>query len=330
MISIFGNEPLIAPSAASSATQLAASTQHPAVSKKTVPLAAPSPWRGWKWFSIGRSKKRLQMLESVSLGEKRFVALVQVDGRQFLIGGAPSNVGMLAELAPEESFHQVLKEATQGLDIPIAASVAVAETSQKAVPVVAKAEVATSPSTPPEASSTANALLTPAVAKSAVITHSDAVAGAHGKQASVPVPQPVGPIDPVDPVDSAFDAPVSLSPSLLAAMQAKAQTEQTQIPAPQTREEAVSPVSPVLTATQPALAEAEVVELQLNEAKAVEAPKAEPPQRTAFVSAPRFTFQVSQIFGLGTKTSSEPFIHKSDPEHARRIAAAWNLQGATS
>src|SRR5579875_75163 len=70
--------------------------------------------RGFKWFGMGRAKKRLQMLETVPLGEKRFVALVQVDGRQFLIGGAPSNVGMLAELSAEESFHQVLKDATQG------------------------------------------------------------------------------------------------------------------------------------------------------------------------------------------------------------------------
>ena len=55
--------------------------------------------RGVQWLQQrGRSKKRLHMIETVSLGEKRFVALVKVDGREFLLGGAPSSVGMLADL----------------------------------------------------------------------------------------------------------------------------------------------------------------------------------------------------------------------------------------
>ncbi len=71
-----------------------------------------------QWLQLGRTKKRLRTLETVSMGEKRFIALVQVDGRQFLIGGAPGNVGMLTELSPEESFHQVLKDATESMDTP--------------------------------------------------------------------------------------------------------------------------------------------------------------------------------------------------------------------
>ena len=74
---------------------------------------------GLGWLQLGRSKRRLQTLETVSLGDKRFIALVRVDGRQFLIGGAPSSVGLLTELAQEESFHQVLNDATQGMNISL-------------------------------------------------------------------------------------------------------------------------------------------------------------------------------------------------------------------
>lgn len=69
---------------------------------KPVPVQLPSNGllsRSARWLqNKGRSKKRMQMIETVSLGEKRFVALVKVDGREFLLGGAPSSVGMLADL----------------------------------------------------------------------------------------------------------------------------------------------------------------------------------------------------------------------------------------
>lgn len=45
--------------------------------------------------------KQLKLLESVSLGDKRFVALVHADGRRFLVGGGSSGVSLLAQL--EES-----------------------------------------------------------------------------------------------------------------------------------------------------------------------------------------------------------------------------------
>jgi flagellar biogenesis protein FliO len=47
---------------------------------------------------------------SVSLGEKRFVAVVQVDGLQFLVGGGASNVSLLAQLDRKESFGEVLEQ----------------------------------------------------------------------------------------------------------------------------------------------------------------------------------------------------------------------------
>lgn len=50
------------------------------------------------------------MAASVSLGEKRFVAVIQVDGLQYLIGGGASNVALLAKLETKESFEDVLSE----------------------------------------------------------------------------------------------------------------------------------------------------------------------------------------------------------------------------
>jgi flagellar biogenesis protein FliO len=48
--------------------------------------------------------------ETVSLGEKRFVAVVQVDGRHFLLAGGPTNIALLAQLDTNEPFEDVLKK----------------------------------------------------------------------------------------------------------------------------------------------------------------------------------------------------------------------------
>jgi hypothetical protein len=62
--------------------------------------------RAWSWlhrkYTLSAAK-RLRVGETVSLGEKRFVALVSVDGREFLLGGGTSGVSLLAQLgtAPE-------------------------------------------------------------------------------------------------------------------------------------------------------------------------------------------------------------------------------------
>jgi hypothetical protein len=59
----------------------------------------------------GRSNtRRLQVAATVSLGEKRFAAVIQVDGQQFLIGGGATNVALLAQLNGTGSFGTLLKE----------------------------------------------------------------------------------------------------------------------------------------------------------------------------------------------------------------------------
>ena len=57
--------------------------------------------RIWSWLHSKYTKsagKRLRLSEVVSLGDKRFVALVKVEDREFLVGGASSGLSLLAQL----------------------------------------------------------------------------------------------------------------------------------------------------------------------------------------------------------------------------------------
>jgi Flagellar biosynthesis protein, FliO len=58
--------------------------------------------------------KRLRVAETVSLGEKRFVSIVSVGGREFLIGGGTSGVSLLAQLSPAGEFTGVGLQSTAG------------------------------------------------------------------------------------------------------------------------------------------------------------------------------------------------------------------------
>lgn len=49
------------------------------------------------------AKKQLRVSESVSLGEKRFVAIIHADGQKFLIGGGASGVSLLTQLGEQEA-----------------------------------------------------------------------------------------------------------------------------------------------------------------------------------------------------------------------------------
>lgn len=60
--------------------------------------------------------KKLRIVESVSLGERRFVTILQVEGRKFLIGGSASSVSMLASLDGGVSPAELLKTGTDQLE----------------------------------------------------------------------------------------------------------------------------------------------------------------------------------------------------------------------
>jgi flagellar biogenesis protein FliO len=53
-------------------------------------------------FKRRRSERRLRLSETLSLGEKRFLAVVQFQHQEFLVGGTGSSIALLAKLdAPQ-------------------------------------------------------------------------------------------------------------------------------------------------------------------------------------------------------------------------------------
>jgi len=68
---------------------------------------------------VRRMPRRLRVAETVSLGEKRFVSILQVDGEQFLVGGSSSNIVLLAKLEgkPEvvgQDFENIISRLDSG------------------------------------------------------------------------------------------------------------------------------------------------------------------------------------------------------------------------
>lgn len=75
--------------------------------KKTypMPLGARLALRAIDWIKKNRTfsaNKQLRVSDTVSLGEKRFVAVVHIDGKKFLIGGGSSGVSLLTQLGATE------------------------------------------------------------------------------------------------------------------------------------------------------------------------------------------------------------------------------------
>jgi len=51
-----------------------------------------------KGFERRRSARRLRLSETLSLGEKRFLAVVQFQQQEFLVGGTGTSIALLARL----------------------------------------------------------------------------------------------------------------------------------------------------------------------------------------------------------------------------------------
>lgn len=68
----------------------------------TVETMAKHVRAAWAWLERKRSShfaaRRLHVAETLSLGEKRFVSIIEVDGTQYLIGGSAENVQLLSRL----------------------------------------------------------------------------------------------------------------------------------------------------------------------------------------------------------------------------------------
>ncbi len=55
----------------------------------------------------GRRDRKMRLCETLSLGERRFLALVLVEQQKFLVGGAGSSIALLARLPSEpDPAHQ--------------------------------------------------------------------------------------------------------------------------------------------------------------------------------------------------------------------------------
>ena len=68
---------------------------------------------GISWF-LGRIKvqtarKTLRLCENLPLGDKRFVAVIQVENERFLIGGAAGSVSLLTRLQETPNFSDSLQ-----------------------------------------------------------------------------------------------------------------------------------------------------------------------------------------------------------------------------
>jgi hypothetical protein len=76
------------------------------------PLANGLLSRGWAWLKKNNKftvTKQMRVAETISLGEKRFVSVIHVDGQKFLIGGGAQGVTLLTELSTSQSTADALQ-----------------------------------------------------------------------------------------------------------------------------------------------------------------------------------------------------------------------------
>jgi len=55
----------------------------------------------WQWFRRAvksRKSRRLRVCETLSLGERRFLAVIEFDRQEFLVGGSGNSLALLARL----------------------------------------------------------------------------------------------------------------------------------------------------------------------------------------------------------------------------------------
>jgi flagellar protein FliO/FliZ len=60
---------------------------------------------------LGRNKKPMTIESALSLGERRSLAIVTVEGRRLLLGLAPNHVSLVTELHAGPSFDQAVSHA---------------------------------------------------------------------------------------------------------------------------------------------------------------------------------------------------------------------------
>jgi flagellar biogenesis protein FliO len=59
--------------------------------------------RGWVGSILkSRKPRRLRVRETLSLGERRFLAVIQLDQQEFLVGGTGQTLTLMARVGPRE------------------------------------------------------------------------------------------------------------------------------------------------------------------------------------------------------------------------------------
>jgi flagellar biogenesis protein FliO len=67
-------------------------------------------------ITAGRRERKMRLCETLSLGERRFLALVQVERQKFLVGGSGSSLALLARLPSElESAQPAEMQSQEGI-----------------------------------------------------------------------------------------------------------------------------------------------------------------------------------------------------------------------
>jgi flagellar biogenesis protein FliO len=67
-------------------------------------------WRALPALRVRKAPRRLRLCESLSLGEKRIVAVIEFESQQFLVGGSAHSVNLLARLGESPDFSELLAE----------------------------------------------------------------------------------------------------------------------------------------------------------------------------------------------------------------------------
>lgn len=75
-------------------------------------LLAGLAWALRRQQAVRRTGRGLGIESGLSLGERRSVAIVTVEGRRLLLGLAPNSVTLLTELQPLPSFEEAVTQAT--------------------------------------------------------------------------------------------------------------------------------------------------------------------------------------------------------------------------
>jgi flagellar protein FliO/FliZ len=70
------------------------------------------------WFlrrsqALGRNRKPMSIESALSLGERRSLAIVTVEGRRLLLGLAPNHVSLVTELTKPAAFDEAVSKAMQ-------------------------------------------------------------------------------------------------------------------------------------------------------------------------------------------------------------------------